>query len=127
MNAVNDAPVCSNVSLTTDEDTPGDVAPDCTDVDGDPLTYSIVSGASHGTASVVSGQLHYSPAANYNGSDSFTYKANDGLLDSNTATVNVTVNAVNDAPVCSERRRSRPTRTPPATSPRTAPTWTATP
>ena len=58
-----------------------------------------MSGASHGTASVVSGQLHYSPAANYNGSDSFTYKANDGLLDSNTATVNVTVNAVNDAPV----------------------------
>ena len=101
VNAVNDAPVCSNVSLTTDEDTPGDVAPNCTDVDGDSLTYSIVSGASHGTASVVSGQLHYSPAANYNGSDSFTYKANDGLLDSNTATVNVTVNAVNDAPVCS--------------------------
>ena len=101
VNAVNDAPVCSNVSLTTDEDTPGDVAPNCTDVDGDTLTYSIVSGASHGTASVVSGQLHYSPAANYNGSDSFTYKANDGLLDSNTATVNVTVNAVNDAPVCS--------------------------
>ena len=99
MNAVNDAPVCSNVSLTTDEDTPGDVAPNCTDVDGDSLTYSIVSGASHGTASVVSGQLHYSPAANYNGSDSFTYKANDGLLDSNTATVNVTVNAVNDPPV----------------------------
>ena len=97
--AVNDAPVCSNVSLTTDEDTPGDVAPDCTDVDGDTLTYSIVSGASHGTASVVSGLLHYSPAANYNGSDSFTYQANDGFLDSNTATVNVTVNAVNDPPV----------------------------
>src|SRR4029077_1080043 len=101
VNAVNDAPVCSNVSLTTNEDTPGDVAPNCTDVDGDTLTYSIVSGASHGTATVVSGQLHYSPAANYNGSDSFTYKANDGVLDSNTATVNVTVTPVNDAPVCS--------------------------
>jgi hypothetical protein len=67
VNPVNDAPVCSNVSLTTDEDTPGDVAPDCTDVDGDHLTYSIVSGASHGTASVVSGQLHYSPAATTTG------------------------------------------------------------
>src|SRR5438093_8238476 len=41
----------------------------------------------------------YTPDANFNGSDSFTYKANDGTLDSNVATVSITVNAVNDAPV----------------------------
>jgi hypothetical protein len=39
------------------------------------------------------------PVANYNGSDSFTFKANDGMVDSNIATVSVTVNPVNDAPV----------------------------
>ena len=45
------------------------------------------------------GSFTYTPAANYNGPDSFTYKANDGAADSNVATVSLTVNAVNDAPV----------------------------
>ena len=106
--AVNDAPSCSAVSLTTDEDTPGDANPSCTDIDSASLTYAIVGAASHGTASIVAGKLHYVPNANYNGSDSFTYKANDGALDSNTATVSVTVNAVNDAPP--SRSRSTDTR-----------------
>ena len=101
VNAVNDAPSCSAVSLTTDEDTPGDANPNCTDIDSGSLTYAIVSAASHGTASILAGKLHYVPNANYNGSDSFTYKASDGALDSNTATVSATVNAVNDAPSCS--------------------------
>src|SRR5207247_4954081 len=45
------------------------------------------------------GSFTYTPAANFNGSDSFTYKANDGLLDSNMATVALTINPVNDAPL----------------------------
>ena len=45
------------------------------------------------------GGFTYTPAANYNGPDSFTYKANDGAADSNVATVSLTVTAVNDAPV----------------------------
>src|SRR5207244_1217622 len=57
-------------------------------------------GPSHGTLTLNSnGSFSYSPDANYNGPDSFTYKANDGSLDSNTATVSITVNAVNDAPL----------------------------
>ena len=48
--------------------------------------------------------LTYTPAANYNGPDSFTFKANDGTLDSNVATVTITVTAVNDAPVAGGRR-----------------------
>ena len=41
----------------------------------------------------------YTPDANFNGTDSFTYTANDGTADSNVATVTITVTAVNDAPV----------------------------
>jgi hypothetical protein len=44
------------------------------------------------------GSFTYTPASNYNGADSFTYKANDGHADSNVATVSIIVNAVNDAP-----------------------------
>ncbi|MHB9005112.1 MAG: tandem-95 repeat protein, partial [Coriobacteriia bacterium] len=40
----------------------------------------------------------YTPSANYNGADSFTYKVNDGTTDGNTATVSITVSSVNDAP-----------------------------
>ena len=88
---VNEAPVCSGVALTTPLNTAGDAAPSCTDANGDPLTYEIVGAAGHGTASVVAGQLHYVPAAGYTGGDSFTYRASDGSLDSNTATATVTV------------------------------------
>jgi len=96
---VNVAPVCSAVSLSTNEDVTGEGSPSCTDGDGDPLTYSIVTQPTNGTASVVSGLLRYTPDANYNGPDSLTYRAFDGLVYSNTANVTVTVNAVNDAPV----------------------------
>ena len=49
-----------------------------TDADGDTLTYSVSTGPSHGTLSGTAPYLTYTPAANYNGSDSFTFKANDG-------------------------------------------------
>ncbi len=100
VSAVNDAPVCAALPLSTAEDTMGEISPSCTDADGDPLSYSIVGSAVNGTASVVSGKLRYVPNANFNGGDSFTYKANDTHVDSNTAAVTVTVSAVNDAPVC---------------------------
>ncbi len=97
---VNDPPVCPAASKSGNEDTllGGSVA--CTDVDGDPLSYAKVAGPSHGSATVgSSGTWTYTPAANYNGPDSFTYKANDGTADSNTATVTLTITPVNDPPV----------------------------
>ncbi len=95
---VNDAPVCTAVSLTTNEDTPGSTAPVCNDVDNVSLTYLIGTQPGHGSAAVVSGQLSYSPAPNYHGADSFTYTANDGSLDSVPANVGVTVTPLNDPP-----------------------------
>lgn len=93
---VNDIPTCVDVSITTPEDVQGSTNPGCIDIDGDPLTFSIASQPSEGTASI--GSLIYDPNLNTSGLDSFTYKANDGTVDSNIATVSVTVTAVNDAP-----------------------------
>ncbi|MGE5469959.1 MAG: DVUA0089 family protein [Bacteroidota bacterium] len=103
---VNDAPVATNDSYTTAEDTPLVVAAkgllvNDHDVDGDVLTSVLVSGPSHGSLTLNGdGSFTYTPVANYNGSDSFTYRANDGTVNSATAaTVSITVTAVNDLPV----------------------------
>src|SRR5207237_369306 len=96
--AVNDAPVANAQSVTTAEDTAKAITLTASDVDGDTLTYSIVFGPSHGSLSGAAPNVSYTPAANYNGADSFTFKANDGTVDSNVATVSLTVTAVNDAP-----------------------------
>src|SRR5207253_5040293 len=100
-----DAPVALNDSYTTAEDTtltvaaPGVLVND-SDVDGDSLSAVLVSQPAHGSLTLNSnGSFSYTPAANYNGADSFTYKANDGQADSGIATVNITITAVNDAPV----------------------------
>jgi VCBS repeat-containing protein len=95
---VNDAPVCLNVTLNTEEDTVGTASPRCSDVDGDSLSYRIASPPAHGSAAVAGGLLQYTPNENYNGTDSFTYLASDGALDSPAATVNVSVGSANDLP-----------------------------
>lgn len=103
--AVNTAPVAAADSYSTNEDTPLTVAAAAgvlsndTDAEGSPLSAALVSGPAHGTFSLnADGSFTYAPDANYSGTDSFTYKASDGDLSSNLATVNLTVNAVNDAP-----------------------------
>jgi len=100
--AINDAPVAEALAVTADEDTPVTDTLSATDIEGDSLSYSLVSNASNGTAVISStGTLTYTPNADFNGTDSFTYKVNDGTEDSNIATVTVTVTAVNDAPLIS--------------------------
>ena len=99
VSSVNDAPVAANQSVTTAEDTAAAITLGATDVDEDPLTFTIVSGPAHGTLSGTGAARTYTPAADFNGSDSFTFKANDDSVDSNVATVTITVTAVSDAPV----------------------------
>jgi len=96
---VNDAPVANAQSVTTPEDTPRTITLTATDADNNPLTYAVVTQPSHGTLSGTAPNLTYTPAANYNGPDSFTFKANDGTADSNVASVTITVTAANDPPV----------------------------
>src|SRR5439155_5138393 len=70
------------------------------DIDSATITAVLVAGPAHGTLTLnANGSFTYTPAGNYAGPDSFTYKANDGSLDSSVATVSITVAAVNDAPV----------------------------
>ncbi|MBW3622530.1 MAG: tandem-95 repeat protein [Armatimonadetes bacterium] len=96
---VNDAPVATDLSAATAEDTPIPLTLSATDIDGDPLTYPIVEPPRHGTLTGVAPALTYTPAKDYHGPDSFTYRANDGKADSNTAAVTLTVTPDNDAPL----------------------------
>src|SRR5947199_2897642 len=70
------------------------------DVEGDTLSVASVTQGAHGTVAINPDKtVKYTPAANYNGSDSFTYTVSDGNGGTATGTVTVTVTAVNDAPV----------------------------
>ncbi|EJC7007950.1 tandem-95 repeat protein [Vibrio parahaemolyticus] len=98
---VNDAPVAKDDIATTQEDTAVtiDVLPNDTDVDGDKLSIESASvPKEQGTVEVVDGKLVFTPAENFNGDAEITYTVTDGAL-TDQATVNVTVNAVNDTPV----------------------------
>jgi VCBS repeat-containing protein len=101
----NSAPTAVNDSFTVDEDAvlsisaPGVLAND-SDAEGDDLTVSLVSNVSNGSLTLnADGSFTYTPDADFNGSDSFTYTVNDGAGTSTVATVTLTVTAVNDAPV----------------------------
>ena len=99
--AGNFAPVASNGTLVTREERSVNGKLSATDSDSQPLSFSVVSAPTKGTVSVnaATGRLTFMPNANANGSDSFTFKASDGIADSNVATISVTITAVNDAPV----------------------------
>jgi len=101
---VNDAPTAGDQNLSTDEDTPitGGLLAVAADIDTALLQGRIVAGPQHGQVSVAAdGSFTYTPDANYNGTDSFTYKVNDSELDSAIATVMLSILPVNDAPVAS--------------------------
>lgn len=110
--ATNTAPTADEVSASTDEDTAVTITLSGADAESCELNFTVVTGPANGTLgslanqpctsgtpNIDTAQITYTPSANFNGSDSFTYKANDGSADSNTATVSITVNAVNDTPV----------------------------
>src|SRR5438067_7133515 len=67
---VNDAPVATAQSVTTNQDTAKAISLTASDVDGDTLTYAVVTAPAHGTLSGVAPNLTYTPAAGYNGPDS---------------------------------------------------------
>jgi len=102
---INDPPVANDDYYITFEDTILDIAApgilnNDTDAENDTLSAFLVNDVSNGILTLNNnGSFLYSPDANYYGSDSFTYNVSDGLIESNTATVYITIIAVNDAPV----------------------------
>ena len=87
-------------SASGNEDTPIGGTLVATDLDNPTLTYALGAQAANGTVVVnTDGTYTYTPNLNFNGTDSFTFTASDGTIGSNTATVTLTVAAVNDAPV----------------------------
>jgi hypothetical protein len=105
---LNDPPVALDDSATTPEDTPLviDVLANDSDPDGalDPTSVSIIAPAAQGSLAVesVTGAVTYTPAANYNGADSFVYQVCDTAGGCDVATVSLTVSAVNDPPVAND-------------------------
>ncbi len=103
--SVNDNPVASGDTLTTNEDTPlvisaASLLANDADVDLDTLTISSATQPTHGTlVNNGNGTYTYTPAANYEGSDAFTYTVSDGNGGTDTAAVNITVQGLNDAPL----------------------------
>jgi VCBS repeat-containing protein len=95
--AVNDAPVAVDDSYTTTEDIPlvittTGVLGNDSDVDTDPLTATLDSDATNGSVVLnADGSFTYTPDLDYCGTDSFTYHANDGIVDSNIATATIEV------------------------------------
>ena len=99
--AVNDAPVAVDDldSIAEDGSSTVDVLANDSDVEGDTLTIqSVTQGVNGSVVDNGDGTVTYTPAADWNGVDTFTYTVSDGAL-TDTATVTVTVTAVNDAPV----------------------------
>jgi len=95
-------PAAESRSVTTPEDTSIKIGLKGSDPDLDPLSYIIVSETSDGSLNGTAPNLSYTPNSNFNGSDSFSFKVNDGIVDSIPATVSITVSSVNDPPVAKD-------------------------
>ncbi|MFC3115100.1 retention module-containing protein [Cellvibrio fontiphilus] len=105
VNSTNDAPVASNLNLTTDEDIPVNGAVLASDPDSDPLSFLVSANPTHGSVILnpVTGTFTYTPNTNYHGSDSFVVSISDGKGGVTTSTVTIDVNPINDAPVTADQ------------------------
>jgi subtilase family serine protease len=88
----NQAPIANAQSVTTSENTAKAIVLTGSDPESSPLTFSIVSGPANGTLTGSAPNVTYTPAAGFRGDDSFSFKVNDGGLDSSPAVVSITVN-----------------------------------
>lgn len=90
---VNDAPVAEAQSLNVTHDVALAVTLRGTDVDGDALTFTVVSQPQHGTVSGAPPDVQYAPNEGFTGTDGFSFTVNDGHADSAPGLVSLTVGA----------------------------------
>ena len=100
---VNHPPTADDQTVSTAEDTALGITLTGSDVDGDPIGFTLGVGPTHGVLTGTPPSLIYTPAANYNGPDSFTFTTSDGALSSLPATVSITVTPVNDRPTADDQ------------------------
>ncbi len=96
------APIADDIEVVINEDGYFTLVLTAVDPDGDAVTYSIWSSPHHGTASLTDSTLTYDPFPDFFGNDTLEYIATDSALNSDTATVAITVLPVNDAPFFTE-------------------------
>jgi hypothetical protein len=94
----NSAPMAELQTVTIDEDTAVAITLTATDADGDSLTYAVTVQPGNGTLSGTPPYLNYTPNADYNGPDAFSFTASDGAATSGAASVDIAVKPINDAP-----------------------------
>jgi hypothetical protein len=99
VNSINDAPIAGAFSAVTDEDMALSLTLMGVDLEESALTYKVVRPPAHGTLMGDGRRREYIPNLDFNGTDSFTYRVNDGELDSGQVTVSIRVNPVQDAPI----------------------------
>ncbi|MGA3008462.1 MAG: choice-of-anchor tandem repeat GloVer-containing protein, partial [Opitutaceae bacterium] len=97
------APVATNQSVTTAENAPVAITLSATGINSDQLVYSVANPPAHGTLQGTGKNLTYTPAANFFGTDRFTFTANDNGAVSSAATVSITVTKINYSPVASSQ------------------------
>jgi choice-of-anchor A domain-containing protein/RHS repeat-associated protein len=100
----NDAPQAQPQSLQTPEDTPLPITLTGSDPEGDSLTYHVVAAPARGTLSGTAPALVYTPTPNVSGTDQFTFRVNDGQLDSSLATISITIVPANDPPQADDQQ-----------------------
>jgi len=88
---INQPPVANNQSVITLQDIQKTITLTASDPNGDSLSYTLLSSPGNGQLIGIAPNLSYTPNPAYSGNDSFTFKANDGQLDSNTATVSINI------------------------------------
>lgn len=96
--AVNDAPVAQPQSVSVDENHAGQITLTASDPDNNVLVYEIVQPPAHGGLFGTAPDLTYQPEENFNGSDGFAFKVNDGSLGSDSAEIALTIHSINDPP-----------------------------
>lgn len=91
INPVNDAPVASNGSANVVSGASVTSSFSATDIDGNTLSYSVITQPTKGSVRITGNQFTYTPNVGQSGADIFSYVANDGTVNSNTAVVNVSI------------------------------------